>query len=141
MASFAKITVFGNLGSDVETRYTPQGALVVNLSIAVNPRRKGQDGGDAPAIWYRCNAWDKVAERIDKLAQQGHIAKGRSLLVTGAFEPREYQANDGSTRTSWDVTVESFEFVGGDRQQDGQGQQRPQQRLQRDDRYAEQAPF
>ncbi|MGC4191273.1 MAG: single-stranded DNA-binding protein [Thermomicrobiales bacterium] len=123
MASFAKITVMGNLGADPETRYTPNGAMVVSFSIAVNPRRRSQQGGDEPPpVWYRISAWDRLAERIDKLAQQGYIARGRQLLVTGSFEPREFQGNDGTTRMSFDVTAESFEFVGGgDRQQDGSG--------------------
>lgn len=122
MASFAKITVMGNLGSDPETRYTPNGAMVVSFSIAVNPRRRSQQGGDEPPpVWYRISAWDRLAERIDKLAQQGYIAKGRQLLISGSFEPRDFQGNDGSTRTSYDITATDFEFVGGDRQQDGSG--------------------
>jgi single-strand DNA-binding protein len=123
MASFAKITVMGNLGADPETRYTPNGAMVVSFSIAVNPRRRSQQGGEeAPAVWYRVSAWDRLAERIDKLAQQGYIARGRTLLVTGSFEPREFQGNDGTTRISWDITADSFEFVGGDRRdQEGSG--------------------
>lgn len=128
MASFAKISVFGNLGSDPETRHTPQGDLVVSFSLAVNPRRKAQGGNDAPPVWFRVSAWDRLAERIDKLAGQGHIAKGRSLLVDGVFEPREFQGNDGTTRISYDVTMTDFQFVGGDRQQDGQGQQNALQR-------------
>jgi single-strand DNA-binding protein len=123
MASFAKITVFGNLGADPETRYTPNGAMVVSFSLAVNPRRRGQQGGgdEPPPVWYRVSAWDRLAERIDKLAQQGYIAKGRSLLVDGTFEPREFQGNDGQTRISYDITMTDFQFVGGDRQQDGSG--------------------
>lgn len=121
MASFAKITIMGNLGADPETRYTPNGAMVVSFSIAVNPRRRSQQGGDEPPpVWYRISAWDRLAERIDKLAQQGYIAKGRQLLISGSFEPRDFQGNDGTTRTSYDITADSFEFVGGDRQ-DGSG--------------------
>jgi len=122
MASFAKITVFGNLGADPETRYTPNGAMVVSFSIAVNPRRRNQQGGDEPPpVWYRVSAWDRLAERVDRLTQQGYIVKGRSLLVDGTFEPREFQGNDGQTRISYDITMTDFQFVGGDRQQDGSG--------------------
>lgn len=120
--SFAKITVMGNLGNDPETRYTPNGAMVVSFSIAVNPRRRSQQGGEeAPAVWYRISAWDRMAERIDKMAQQGYVNRGSRLLVTGAFEPREFQGNDGAKRTSYDITLESFEFVGERRDQDGSG--------------------
>ncbi|HWK80681.1 MAG TPA: single-stranded DNA-binding protein, partial [Thermomicrobiales bacterium] len=78
-------------------------------------------GDEPPPVWYRVSAWDRLAERIDKLAQQGYIAKGRSLLVDGTFEPREFQGNDGQTRISYDITMTDFQFVGGDRQQDGSG--------------------
>lgn len=107
-SSFAKIAVLGNLGSDPETRYTTGGNMVVSFSIAVNPIK--QDSG--PATWYRVSAWDKLADRIDKLYQQGYIVKGRPLFIEGRFEPREYKANDGQTRISYDVTMTDFNFIG-----------------------------
>jgi len=121
--SFAKIAVLGNLGADPDTRYTPSGAMVVSLSIAVNPRRRGNQqgqGNEAPPTWYRISAWDRLAERIDRLAQQGYIAKGRTLYVEGTFEPREFTGNDGNTRISYDITLTDFQFVGGSDRQDGQ---------------------
>jgi single-strand DNA-binding protein len=120
MASFAKVTLLGNLGADPETKYTPSGTMVVELRLAVNPRpRSGQ--AEAPPTWYRISAWDRLADRLDKLSQQGHVAKGRSLYVEGRLEPREYTANDGTQRVSYDVTMTDFNFVGGDRPQGEQG--------------------
>lgn len=124
MAGFAKIAVMGNLGGDPETRYTPNGAMVVSFSIAVNSRRRGgqQQGGDEPPpTWYRISAWDRIAERLDKLAQQGYIAKGRPLFVEGSFEPREYTGSDGAARMSYDITLTDFQFVSS--RQDDQGAQ------------------
>ena len=63
----------------------------------------------------------RLADRLDKLSQQGHVAKGRSLYVEGRLEPREYTANDGTQRVSYDVTMTDFNFVGGDRPQGEQG--------------------
>ena len=123
MASFAKVALLGNLGADPETKYTPNGTMVVELRLAVNPRPRGQNREEGPPTWYRISAWDRLADRIDKLSQQGHIAKGRSLYVEGRLEPREYTANDGTQRTSFDVTMTDFNFVGGGRDGDqGQGQ-------------------
>lgn len=135
MAGFAKISILGALGADPETKYTPNGAMVVSFSIAVNGRPK--NGEQAPPTWYRVSCWDRMAERIDKLAQQGYVVKGKFLLVDGTFEPREFQGNDGSTRISYDVTMTDFQFVGGDRQQDGQGQQNAPQRQ---DQYSRNVP-
>lgn len=129
MAGFAKIAVMGNLGQDPETRYTPSGSMVVSFSIAVNPRKKGQNGEEAKPVWYRISAWREIAERLDKLSQQGYIAKGRPLFVEGTFEPREFTGNDGATRISYDVTLTDFQFVGGDRQDGQQTQDRQPQRV------------
>ncbi len=120
MASFAKVTLLGNLGADPETKYTPNGTMVVELRLAVNPRpRSGQQ--EAPPTWYRISAWDRLADRLDKLSQQGYVAKGRPLLVEGRLEPREYTANDGTQRVSYDVTMTDFNFVGGERRDGEQG--------------------
>jgi single-strand DNA-binding protein len=112
--SFARLEIFGNLGGDPETRYTPNGNMVVEFSIAVNNWRKPND----PPTWYRCSAWGDLANRIDGLAQKGSIQKGYSLLVRGPFEPRAWTANDGSERISFDINVESFDFTGGGRRND-----------------------
>lgn len=122
MASFAKVALLGNLGADPETKYTPSGTMVVELRLAVNPRPRGQQAQEeARPTWYRVSAWDRLADRIDKLTQQGHLAKGRSLFVEGRLEPREFTGNDGQTRISFDVTMTDFQFVGGDRRDGEQG--------------------
>ena len=107
--SFAKIEVYGNLGADPETKYTPNGTMLVELRIAVNDWRNK----DAPAVWYRCTAWDTVATRLDSLAAKGSLQKGYSLYVEGDFKPNTFTGRDGTERVSYDVNLNSFEFVGG----------------------------
>lgn len=121
--AFARIAVFGNLGRDPETRYTQNGTMIVSFSIAVNPRpRSGQGRNDeAPPTWYNISAFGELADRLDKLAQQGYIAKGRGLYVEGRFEPREYVASDGQKRISYDINASSFEFVGSGQRDGEQG--------------------
>jgi single-strand DNA-binding protein len=108
MAGLAHITVIGNLGRDPETRYSPAGKLVASFSLAVNRRR----GEDESTTWYRCSCFGRLAETVDKLAQQGAMIKGREVAVTGNFEPREYQANDGSTKFSFDVACDNMQLLG-----------------------------
>lgn len=131
MASFARIAILGNIGQDPETRYTPNGTMVVSFSLAVNPRpRSGQNRGDeAPPVWYRISAWGELADRLDKMSQQGYISKGSTVYVEGRFEPREFQGNDGQKRISYDVNASAFEFAGSGQRRDGEqggyGSQQP----------------
>lgn len=106
--SFAKIALIGNLGGDPESRYTPNGTLVVNFSIAVNIKRSGND----TTYWYRCACFGKLAETAANLADRGYLGKGKQVYVDGNFEAREWTGNDGQTRTSLDVSVRELQLLG-----------------------------
>ena len=43
MASYNKVLLMGNLTKDPELRYTPQGAAVANLRMAVNRRYRDKN--------------------------------------------------------------------------------------------------
>jgi len=121
MAGLAKITLVGNLGGDPETRYTPQGTMNVNFSIAVSRRFKDNSGQDQErTTWFRITAWGKLAETIDGLVQRGFVGKGRQVYVDGRIEAREWTTNEGEKRTSLDVTANEFQMLGN--RPDGQGE-------------------
>ena len=42
--SVNKVILVGNLGQDPESRFTPQGTAVTNLSVATNESWKNQNG-------------------------------------------------------------------------------------------------
>ena len=107
MAGVAKLTIIGNMARDPETSYTPSGAMKVSFTIAVNKRKQG-DG----ANFFRVTAWGKLAEILDTLATQGALVKGKQVFAAGAFEAREYQANDGSTKMSLDLNASDVQLLG-----------------------------
>lgn len=113
MASLAKITLIGNLGGDPETRYTPQGTLVVNFSLAVNNRRRDASGNQQENTnWYRISAFGKLAETMVNLSERGYLTKGKQVYIDGNFEAREWTGQDGATRTSLDVTAREMQLLG-----------------------------
>jgi single-strand DNA-binding protein len=113
MAGIAKITLVGNLGRDPETRYTPNGKMNVTFTVAVNRRFTDQSGQQQErANWYRVTAWGGLAESLDRLAQSGYLAKGKQVYVDGRLEAREYQDQQGQTRTSLDVTANELQLLG-----------------------------
>jgi single-strand DNA-binding protein len=121
--SFAKVSIVGNLGRDPETRYTPSGALNVQFTIAASGRRRGGDqGGEQDnTTWFRVTAWDRLAERLVNMTERGYIGKGKLLYVEGQLESRQFTGNDGQVRTSLEVNMTDFQFVGS--RQDSQGGQ------------------
>jgi single-strand DNA-binding protein len=113
MAGIAKITLVGNLGRDPETRYTPNGKMNVQFTVAVNRRFTDQSGQQQErASWYRVTAWGGLAESLDRLAQNGYLAKGKQVYIDGRLEPREYQDQQGQTRMSLDVTANELQLLG-----------------------------
>jgi single-strand DNA-binding protein len=113
MAGVARITLVGNLGRDPETRYTPNGRMNVQFTMAVSRRFTDQSGQQQErTAWYRVTAWGNLAETLDRLAQSGYLNKGKQVYVEGRFEPREYQDQQGQTRTSLDVTANELLLLG-----------------------------
>ena len=98
-----KIILIGNLTRDPELRTvdTVSGAQsVCSFTIAVNRR------GSQEADFFRITCWRQLA---DNCAQ--YLAKGRKVYVSGPLTYSTYQANDGSTRVSLDVTAVEVEFL------------------------------
>jgi single-strand DNA-binding protein len=113
MAGVAKVTLIGNLGRDPETRYTPSGTMNVQFSIAVS-RRWNDQGGQLQerTTWFRVTAWGRLAETLDRLTQSGALVKGKQVYVLGTVEQREYQDQQGATRTSLDVNADEVQLLG-----------------------------
>lgn len=117
--SFAKVTIVGRLGQDPESRYLQSGTLVVSFSMAADGRRRG---GEQPSTtWFRVSAFGEQAERLANMVEKGYIAKGRMLYVEGQFEARQYTGNDGQMRTSNDVNMTDWQFIGSAQQDQQRG--------------------
>lgn len=118
--SLSNVTIIGNLGRDPETRYTPNGRMNVRFSIAASRRYTDQNGQQQERTnWFNVTAWGKQAESIDSLTQQGVIRKGTQLYVQGRLDLRDWQDQNGQTRTSADVTLSEFQMLGSRADADG----------------------
>jgi len=113
--SLNQILLIGNCGSDPEMRYTPNGAMVVNFSLAVNSYRNGSDGEQIQETeWFRIACWNKTAESVNQFLQ-----KGSRCFVEGRFRSSTYTANDGTQKQSNEVTA--FRVIFLDRNTDSSG--------------------
>ena len=113
MAGISKVILVGNLGRDPETRYTPNGTMNVQFTMAVSRRYRDQSGQDQERTnWFRVTAWGKLAEIADSLSQNGYLTKGKQVYVEGRLDAREYQDQQGQTRTSLDVNATELQLLG-----------------------------
>lgn len=114
--SFSRVVLVGNLGRDPEMRYLPSGDPVVNFTMAVNRRRRGQDGNFVDETdWYRVNCFRRNAEIADQ-----YLRRGTRVLVEGQLQIRQYTGNDGVERTSVEVNCDNFIMLSG-RDEGGEG--------------------
>ena len=106
----------GTVGRDAEVRVTPSGQSVLNVTVANNIGF----GDRQQTLWVRVALWGKRAEG----SLQNYLKKGQQVFISGELSQREYQANDGTTRTSLELNANIIDLVG---KRNDQGQQQPQQ--------------
>jgi single-strand DNA-binding protein len=95
----SKIILIGNLGKDPEMKYTQQGTPVTSFNVAVGRVSKSADGQNKEETdWYRVSAWRKLAEITNEF-----LRKGSKVYVEGRLSTREWQTQEGQTRTSLEV--------------------------------------
>ena len=109
MRGFSKAIIVGNLTRDPELRSTTNGASVCSFSVAVNRVYRDSNGEQREDVSFiDCSAWGKLAETI---AQYGK--KGNGVLVSGRLNQRAWEDKNGNKRSSVEIVVEDFNFVGG----------------------------
>ena len=99
-----KVVLIGRLTKDPELRFAAgSGTAVCRFTVAINRQFK-KDETD----FINCVAFGKTAETISQ-----YMRKGSQIALTGHIQTGSYDAKDGTKRYTTDVIVESFEFVGG----------------------------
>ncbi len=112
---FNKVILVGNLTADPELKQTPTGVSVVSFTLAVQ-RRYAKPDDAQQADFINIVAWRQTAEFVAR-----YFTKGRSMLVCGAIQSRNFTDQNGQKRYVTEVVAEEVSFV--DRRPDGQ--QRP----------------
>jgi single-strand DNA-binding protein len=103
--ALCKVMIIGNLGSDPEMRYTPNGKAVTQFNVAVNQSTKNQQTGEwiEETDWFRISVW---GDRAERMAESLH--KGNKVFVEGRFRTREFDGRDGQKRTALEISADSI---------------------------------
>ena len=85
MAGLNKIMVIGNVGTDPEMRYTPNGSPVTSFRIATT-RTYNNQGGERiqETEWFTVVAWNQLAEQVNQYLSWGAGPRASQYLIIAA---------------------------------------------------------
>ena len=107
MVGLNKIMVIGNVGTDPEMRYTPNGSPVTSFRIATSRSYTPQDGERRQETeWFTVVAWNALAEQCNQ-----YLTKGRRAYVEGRLHTHTYQGNDGQNRSRNEIVANRVLFL------------------------------
>ena len=113
--SMNKLLAIGNVGTDPEMRYTPNGNPVTSFRLATNRRYTTAEGEQREETeWFTVSAWNKLAETCNQ-----YVTKGMRVYVEGRLKSDTWTGNDGQTRFRLEITANDVRFL--DRPGAGEG--------------------
>ncbi len=94
-----RVMLIGNVGSDPEMRFTPNGNPVTSFRLATNRVYTTSDGERKQETeWFTVVAWRKQAESCNQ-----YLTKGQRVYVEGSLRTRSWEGQDGQKK--WRVEV------------------------------------
>lgn len=104
-----KAIIVGNLGADVELRYTQSGQAVANFRVATNERWTDKEGESQERTeWHRIVVWGRQAENCEK-----YLSKGRQVYIEGRLQTRDWEDRDGNKRYTTEIVAQTVQFLSG----------------------------
>lgn len=114
-----RVILVGNLGADVELRYSSSGTAIANLRLATSEQWTDKQSGEKQerTEWHRVKMFGKLAEIAGEF-----LKKGRQVYIEGSLRTEKYTDKEGIERYSTDIVANEMQMLGGgqDRQDDGQ---------------------
>lgn len=109
MANLNRVQLMGHLGQDPESRATPNGKSVANLSLATSERWNDKATGEKreKTEWHRVVMFERLAD----LAVE-YLRKGSPVFIEGKLQTRKWQDKDGADRYTTEIVAQSMQFLG-----------------------------
>jgi single-strand DNA-binding protein len=107
MASFNRVILLGNITRDIEVKYLQSGMAVTELGLAVNDRRKNQQGEwIEETTFVDVTLWGRTAEIAGE-----YLGKGSPVLIEGRLKLDTWET-DGQKRSKLRVVGERMQMIG-----------------------------
>lgn len=107
MASLNKVMLIGNVGTEPEMRFTPNGNPVTSFRIATNRVYTTSDGERKQETeWFTVVSWSRLAESCNQF-----LTKGQRVYVEGRLRTRTWEGQDGQRRSKVEVVANRVIFL------------------------------
>lgn len=107
MASYNRVILMGNLTRDIQLRYTPGGTAVTEVGLAVNERRKNQNGDWIDETTFvDVTFWGRTAEVAAE-----YLTKGSPVFIEGRLKLDSWE-KDGQKHYKLRVVCDRMQLLG-----------------------------
>ena len=103
-----KVILVGRLGRDPEVRYTPDGTMVANFTMATDEQWKDKNSGERTkkTEWHRIVTFAKLAEICGS-----YLSKGSLIYIEGRLQTRSWEDKDGNKRSTTEIVAQSMQML------------------------------
>ena len=103
-----KVILIGNLGSDPEVRYTPNGNAVANATLATSMTWRDKQSGEVQerTEWHRIVFFNRLAEIVGE-----YLHKGSKAYIEGSLRTRKWQDKSGVDRYTTEIIANEMHML------------------------------
>lgn len=107
-ATLNKVTLIGHLGEDIRVHYFENGSCTARFSLATNEVYKNKETLEkrTHTEWHQIVVHNKTAEICEK-----YLSKGDKIYVEGRLRSRQWQAEDGSSKSMVEIVGKEILFL------------------------------
>ena len=106
MAGLNKVLLIGNLGRDVELKYSQNGTAVGRMAVATSDSWTDAQGQKQEKTeWHNVTVFQKLAENCEK-----YLKKGSKVYVEGKLQTDSYD-KEGQTHYSTKIIANVVQFL------------------------------
>lgn len=117
MANYNRVILVGRLTRDPEVRYTPSGAAVAEIGLAVSESFRNKAGEMVEQTCYvDVVVWGRQAETTGE-----YMRKGSPVLIEGRLQLDQWETQQGEKRSKLRVRADRVQFLEGRRDSGGEG--------------------
>ena len=102
-----KAILIGRLGKDPEVKYTPDGTMVTNFTLATDEQWKDKSGEKVQKTeWHRIVTYRKLAEICGN-----YLVKGSLVFIEGKIQNRSWDDKDGVKHYMTEIVANEMKML------------------------------